>query len=1099
MAERRESVRLELNDSGFSTGMVKAAAATSLLNKELSSLSRRSATSITRVDALTTSTNALRKEFDGFPSVDLSGGLDGVSRSARDTDNSINQLTGRLRLFADAAAVLGPALVPIGGVAVAGMAGLAAQMGVAAVAGGVLIGSMQGLGDALEALNDARLEPTSENLAKAEDALNALSPAAANFAREASGMLPVLQGIRDAGAEGLFPGLTESLDDLERLAPVVANVFGRIGEAVGDIAADGAESLASDRWTEFFDFIATEGPRSLSEMATAIGSVTHGLAELWMAFAPLNNSFSGWLMDVAAGFDSWASGLSETDGLREFFDYIRETGPQVADTFGSLVNLFVQLVQAAAPLGGPVLRALEGVADAAAAIADSGLGTVLLSAAAGMAAFSRASKGLQAVGGSKMFAPITADLRNMVGALDSTKRSTDRATTSVAAFAAADRQRLATLGKSAAAVAGLTVATTGMADGMGISNTASLALMGTLAGPWGAAAGASVGLLMDMKSAADDATTGFHGLDDAINSANIEELTQRIAEAKAEMADQDKVTGFRDFFSDAFRDIGASGSSSAMKAYTDEIDRAEKELVELKNARADAAADDSLYNSIQAESAALEKNIGLMRSKRDAALRGFSAETDYAQSLLDAKKALEDNGRAWGLNSEAGLKNRRVVEQQAASWNQLNREQGQTPAQARKARAALEDTAASLGATREQAKRYARQLLDIPNDLETKIGLDVDTAMQRARAIKAELASIDRNIDVYVNVRRPNAGGFGPQIVEANGGVLDFYADGGVAENHVAQIAPAGAWRVWAEPETGGEAYIPLAPAKRERSIDIWEQVGSRLGVQFERFAAGGISDDDEDSKDGKKKRRRKNYFDVTDNTKALQASIDRLTEKSADQTAATEAQRDALEQATEATEMWADRMADVAKGTTSGFNTGLFDRDSNVWAAGSGGGPISNLTKDIGGLEVRADLQAQLAGMGLSGDALAALLSEGDNADIQALIDSGQVGQYAELFNQRAALQGSVGAAAGQQAFGQEYAAARAYEEKQFGALQDQLATQKRTEARIGGLEAQIARTAAAVERLNNEGPAATGREVGRVINEGAASAHREGRWRNG
>lgn len=68
-------------------------------------------------------------------------------------------------------------------------------------------------------------------------------------------------------------------------------------------------------------------------------------------------------------------------------------------------------------------------------------------------------------------------------------------------------------------------------------------------------------------------------------------------------------------------------------------------------------------------------------------------------------------------------------------------------------------------------------------------------------------------------------------------------ADGNLYEDHVAQIAPGGAWRVWAEPETGGEAYIPLSPAKRTRSVDIWRQVGDRLGVQFQEFAFGGIKD----------------------------------------------------------------------------------------------------------------------------------------------------------------------------------------------------------------------------------------------------------------
>ena len=62
---------------------------------------------------------------------------------------------------------------------------------------------------------------------------------------------------------------------------------------------------------------------------------------------------------------------------------------------------------------------------------------------------------------------------------------------------------------------------------------------------------------------------------------------------------------------------------------------------------------------------------------------------------------------------------------------------------------------------------------------------------------------------------------------------LESYANGGGRENHTAQIAPAGAWRVWAEPETGGEAYIPLAPSKRERSTAILDEVAGRFGYQL--------------------------------------------------------------------------------------------------------------------------------------------------------------------------------------------------------------------------------------------------------------------------
>lgn len=82
-------------------------------------------------------------------------------------------------------------------------------------------------------------------------------------------------------------------------------------------------------------------------------------------------------------------------------------------------------------------------------------------------------------------------------------------------------------------------------------------------------------------------------------------------------------------------------------------------------------------------------------------------------------------------------------------------------------------------------------------------------------------------------------------VVNADGGIMRAYIDGGIdqleqyanggrrGERHVAQIAPAGAWRVWAEPETGGEAYIPLARSKRGRSTAILDEVAGRFGYQL--------------------------------------------------------------------------------------------------------------------------------------------------------------------------------------------------------------------------------------------------------------------------
>lgn len=86
--------------------------------------------------------------------------------------------------------------------------------------------------------------------------------------------------------------------------------------------------------------------------------------------------------------------------------------------------------------------------------------------------------------------------------------------------------------------------------------------------------------------------------------------------------------------------------------------------------------------------------------------------------------------------------------------------------------------------------------------------------------------------------KRPTSGA-GTRRAVADGAVfarvpaalMSSWADGGIRrEHHVAEVARPGEIRQWNEPETEGEAYIPLAPAKRGRSRAIVEDVVGRFG-----------------------------------------------------------------------------------------------------------------------------------------------------------------------------------------------------------------------------------------------------------------------------
>ena len=107
-----------------------------------------------------------------------------------------------------------------------------------------------------------------------------------------------------------------------------------------------------------------------------------------------------------------------------------------------------------------------------------------------------------------------------------------------------------------------------------------------------------------------------------------------------------------------------------------------------------------------------------------------------------------------------------------------------------------------------------------------------DYASARAEQAQRYINSLSSYIDVYYRKHGESA-----QLLPdtfANGGIrppVFGFASG--TENHLAQIAPAGAMRLWAEPETGGEAYIPLSRIKRRRSERILAEVASRFGGTY--------------------------------------------------------------------------------------------------------------------------------------------------------------------------------------------------------------------------------------------------------------------------
>lgn len=1057
MGTRRESVRLDLSGN-FTPQMMKAAAATELLQQRLNSLSRSSVES-------SRTTAVINKEVDRTAVV------------AKKADSSINQLTGRLRLLAEVGTMLGPGLVPMGAVGVAGVAGLANQIGVTALAAGTLVVAFQGVGDALKTVNEAALDPTNENLAKAEEAMDKLAPAAQGFVRQIQAMRPELARLRVETQQGLFPGISDSLRALETRLPDVERIFVATAETAGKLARDAGRGLAGGEWDQFFDFLATDAQDSLADLGATVGNLTRGLAELWMAFDPLNDDFSSWARRASEDFASWADGLSQTQGFADFVTYVRDNGEQVASTLTAFGDALLQIAEAASPLGGPVLAALEAVSKAVAAIADSDIGTPLIAGAMALATLNRALAVTDALGKRMAAGGGIAGAMGLAGrggqassGIRTLRGDFAALSSSMVAFgndAERTRQatsRLATIGKTTGVLLGVGAAATGAADGIGLTNAASLALMGTIAGPWGAAVGGGVGLMMDLGASSAQAreqakalTVQMEALGASFDQSgqvqatidSLRELTAGELVAKTGKS----MLGALNPFDGSINPLGDFKRVASEDA--DAADALEASLGSLQQARL------ASMTAAAGEASAIEHLTEMRRRDADAALAAENSELGYQVAKRESAQAARDYaGSLRGVASAEDAKTEKqqnaigVIFREAGAWQNLDAAAKDMPGRYESARRSLIKTATSMGMSQKAARNLADQILDIPKTAATRAEFEDAVARQKIRGLKAELAGIkSKTIQVHIQQLvtgsgpKPKKGSF-RDLIE---GPLDGNrADGGsipkdglpYADRYLYALAPGE--EVISNRRGQADRFRPLLKAINAAADGDTVGPSAGVGKAFQLSFPGLAREYDMTAKSLKGLRRA-----VSDNERALDKMTDR---------------RDAV----------ASKRSDVMGAVESKFTSQLFGQDANPWLT-QGGSPLGILNADISGLRQFAAARKTLEDKGLDGGALDALFQQGSLQDIQAMagMSKAELAKYEKQFELRERLVGQQARGAGDQVYGAQLSV---MEKHLRGMRQDNRKLEKRL---------------AAVERNTKN----TGKDVGDRINKTAKTGARNAR----
>lgn len=1081
MATRNERVRLSLEDAGFTAGMAKAAGATALLDRALNdldgshvSLSRSApkATQATKEFTLQTAIaeekskrlkKALRDQAKAH--LDVGRTVDTSTVSLNRNGREIDRYSGRLALIAQGIGAFGPGLVPIGAAVVPVLAGMTAQIGSAALGAGVLLTAFQGVGDALEVVNKAHLEPTEENIAAAEEAMNGLSESAQAAVYAMRDLGPALKGIRDSAAEGFFPGFIEGLDDLERLGPTAERIFGNVAEAAGGLFSGAASELASGEWREIFAALESGAGPMLVTLGQTVGNLTKGFAELGLALDPLTDFFTGGLLDASETFESWAEGLDQTEGYQEFIDYVRETGPQVLETLGSLGDAILQIAEAASPLGGPVLQAIEAFADAVASIADSPLGTPIMAAVTAMSALSLATRAVGAASATSFGTFVSGARAGELGAIG---------------MASGMKTALGVVGKGAGIMGGMALATSDLGESMGITNTAMFASMGLMAGPWGAAVGAGAGLMMDIASASKRAAEEQEAFQDAMKAGDLDTMLKKIEDKRKELRDFEK--SWRSDVADAL-DFMGTPRDVVMRAELAKME-ADYHRTSQEAAAAHALSLGFLSDSQLRTAQMTQQANAALREQHSLLLESMSAETGYEGALnrlhatvKDGSGAFERNGDLVRGATDEQIRAAEALYGTAAAWAEL------TPAE-RRARggikAAKEEfirAATAMNMGKEAARNLANELFNIPANTRANVDVDVDDAMRNVRSIRESIANINGKT-VYVDVVTRNDGSSHVQGLGTTG--RRFSADGdtvpktglpyadrhpylladgeevisnrhGQADRHRSLLKAINDNRL----ADGGTVGIPgLAgggTARFRGSLDdrlAFAQLQAEIGRMRRDLAKSG--------KDGLAGKQRQV---VELQLQIAQRDLRRL--QTQERRERLEAQRDKLRERLGGAR---EARSSLAGSVRDSLRSDLFATDGNAWAAAQFD-PMSTLRADIKQARQFNASRTKLQRKGLDGGALRDLLQNADPDTVRAMSNwsKQRLNQYENTFELRQRVTGRAGRAAGDAVMAKEIA--------------------------------KLGKRLDAIEKNTRNAPERTGGAVGKEINGAARRGTRRGR----
>lgn len=177
----------------------------------------------------------------------------------------------------------------------------------------------------------------------------------------------------DATSRQSFGLAARVLDMFTRLLPNLVPLFRRSARAVGVLLDDLDRFGSGPEGRGFLDWLTRRAPRAIISIGRSIGNLVSGFGYLIGALADSDTGF----LEMTRRFNRWARNLDSNESLQRFVDYARRMRPVVGAFIGALVDAFVNLAEASAPVGTFLLETFTAILDFIGGVDPKILGAIL--------------------------------------------------------------------------------------------------------------------------------------------------------------------------------------------------------------------------------------------------------------------------------------------------------------------------------------------------------------------------------------------------------------------------------------------------------------------------------------------------------------------------------------------------------------------------------------------------------------------------------------------------------------------------------------------------------------------------------------------------